>query len=186
MPSVSQATLTPSELAARLSPEREELYRKRLLSKVLGAVRKAARKTAPVGKEKLGTRVNRKGKTVRIRRLRDTLGTRIIERGAVGSVLTRAYIARFIGKGTAAHDIKPVNVKAMTLPLQGGAPLTKGAPLGHSLVRMVKHPGIKADPFLDRGLEQSSGEIDTVMRTVGDEFFQSVVTGIEQALGTVE
>ena len=72
-------------------------------------------------------------------------------------VSAEAAYAGFVELGTAAHVILPKNKKALMWP--GAA---------HP-VRSVNHPGTKANPFMERGVENATEEITTVFQGVADQ-----------------
>ncbi len=70
----------------------------------------------------------------------------------VGIVGTNVPYAIYVHEGTRARVIVPVNKKALYWP---------GA---RHPVRRVNHPGITANPFLRRALQQKRGDIMTLWR----------------------
>ena len=83
-----------------------------------------------------------------------------------GNMFARWYptanYAEFVYYGTKPHDIRPVNAKALFWP--GAA---------HP-VKVVHHPGSKANPFIDRIASQAQPEIN--------QFFLEAVQKITEAL----
>lgn len=53
--------------------------------------------------------------------------------------------ALFVAKGTKPHEIRPKYRKVLRWPVEGGYRFARG----------VKHPGTKADPFLDHGAAEA-------------------------------
>lgn len=78
--------------------------------------------------------------------------------GASSSATVRAtgMIAPIIVKGSAAHVIRPIHAHA--LDLSGSS---------RRLAASARHPGTRADPFVARGIETMSGDVERVAeRTV--------------------
>lgn len=70
--------------------------------------------------------------------------------GSVGPDLNVTPYARYVHDGTSAHIIRPKNGKALYWP---------GA---RHPVRMVRHPGTKANPFVQKTYEEVKPYVDTI------------------------
>lgn len=87
---------------------------------------------------------------VKTGRLRSGIRSRISPfRGMVESTVKYGI---FVHEGTSAHIIRPVRKKAL---------YWKGA---KHPVKMVRHPGTKANPFMKRGAEKSEGQVRLVFQ----------------------
>jgi hypothetical protein len=86
--------------------------------------------------------------------LRRSITSRVetAERGRVGTNLS---YARYVQDGTRPHVIRAKRAKALSWP---------GA--SHP-VRSVKHPGTKANPFIDRGVARSKSEFEREGKAFG-------------------
>lgn len=72
----------------------------------------------------------------------------------------------YVEKGTAAHDIMPVNKKALHW---GGDPGFFAA--------VVHHPGTKANPFFQRGIDQSAPGINAIFNQVREQITLQLAGG---------
>lgn len=126
--------------------EIRELFRK-YPSKVAGGVQKAiqrsiliiesrAKREAPVNKQTGGGN------------LRQSIKSSM--RGkASGEVSVGAEYAVYVHEGTRPHEIRPVYKKALA-----------NTRTGQFFGRLVMHPGTKANPFLERAVQQSEGDVN--------------------------
>lgn len=68
---------------------------------------------------------------------------------AVGEVVVGAEYALYVHEGTRPHEIRPVSKKALA-----------NRRTGQFFGRLVRHPGTKANPFLQRAVDLAKGDID--------------------------
>ena len=61
--------------------------------------------------------------------------------------------AIFVVKGTAPHDIRPVNASCLAFKASGGSMV---------FTRLVRHPGTKPNPFMQRAVDETLGKVDEV------------------------
>jgi len=97
--------------------------------------------------------VNREAKIeapVRTGRLRSSIRSRI--QPFKGIVEPTVDYAIYVHEGTSAHIIRPVRRKAL---------YWKGA---KHPVKMVHHPGTKANPFMKRGAEKAEGKVQAIFQ----------------------
>lgn len=70
----------------------------------------------------------------------------------IGRVESTVNYGNFIHEGTKPHIIRPVRKKAL---------FWKGA---QHPVKLVRHPGTKANPFMKRGIKKSEREVSTIFQ----------------------
>lgn len=80
--------------------------------------------------------------------LRQSIKSRMVGK-ATGEVSVEAKYAVFVHEGTRAHVIRPLRMKALANTREG-----------KFFGRLVMHPGTTANPFLQRAVEQSEGDIN--------------------------
>ena len=56
-------------------------------------------------------------------------------------------------KGTAPHEIRPVNASCLAFEAPGG---------GMVFTQLVHHPGTRPNPFMERAAEDARGKVDEV------------------------
>jgi HK97 gp10 family phage protein len=66
------------------------------------------------------------------------------------SINALASYAVFVVKGTAPHEIRPVNASVLAFEAGGGVVFT----------RLVRHPGTKPNPFMQRAVEAAREKVD--------------------------
>ena len=69
-----------------------------------------------------------------------------------GKVGAAASYAEFVEKGTAPHEIRPINGNILAFAVAGKMVFTP----------VVHHPGTKANPFMERGVDMALGKVDSV------------------------
>lgn len=94
--------------------------------------------------------------------LRRTITSRVEEGGRRGVVGTNAPYARPVHDGSKPHIIRPVRAKALMWP---------GA--GHP-VRVVHHPGNKANRFFERAAVSSRSAVERELAAWADRAFSGV------------
>lgn len=99
---------------------------------------------------------------VRTGNLRRTITSRVEQGGDRGVVGTNAPYARPVHEGSRPHLIRPVRAKALMWP---------GA--GHP-VRVVKHPGNKANRFFVRAAERSRGRVERELAAYFDRVLGAI------------
>lgn len=124
-----------------------EPVRKWAMRESVKLVAKDARKLAPVGR---GT-----GK----KKLRRTIRYSVRKRGLEGPVRATAPHAHLVHDGTKAHWIRSREGRVMVFGVAGRIVLT----------RAVRHPGAKAQPFLERALERNTSEIGRILAAAARE-----------------
>jgi HK97 gp10 family phage protein len=65
------------------------------------------------------------------------------------SISALASYAIFVMKGTASHEIRPVNASVLAFQAGGGVVFT----------RLVRHPGTKPNPFMQRAVEAAREKV---------------------------
>ena len=70
----------------------------------------------------------------------------------VGVVGAGASYAAFVELGTAPHEIRPMNGRVLAFQVGGKMVFTP----------VVHHPGMRANPFLERAAEEARGKVDSV------------------------
>ena len=93
--------------------------------------------------------------------LRRSITSRVEQGGDVGRVGTNLSYARPVHDGSAPHIIRPRNKRAL---------FWSGA---RHPVKMVKHPGNKGNPFMDRGLQRT--DIQGILGDSGAEYFTRLI-----------
>ena len=78
------------------------------------------------------------------------------------TISTNSPYAIFVHEGTRPHTIRPLNKKAL---------FWKGA---RHPVKQVFHPGTKANPFFEKGLEDSSNDIDAIFKRQMDNLMEQL------------
>jgi HK97 gp10 family phage protein len=66
------------------------------------------------------------------------------------SISALASYAVYVEKGTAPHEIRPVNASVLAFEAGGGVVFT----------RLVRHPGTKPNPFMQRAVEAAREKVD--------------------------
>ena len=99
---------------------------------------------------------------VRTGNLRRTITSRVEQGGQRGVVGTNAPYARPVHDGSRLHLIRPVRARAL---------MWKGA--AHP-VRVVKHPGSKANPFFERAIASSKAGVERELSDWGGRLFGSI------------
>jgi HK97 gp10 family phage protein len=121
--------------AAKIAADLNGLVKKtkhQAMSRAVLTVEAASKREAPV-------------KTGNLRR---TITSRVEQGGDRGVIGTNASYARPVHEGSRPHIIRPVNAKAL---------FWKGA--SHP-VRIVKHPGNKANKFFERAAQSSRAAVE--------------------------
>ena len=68
------------------------------------------------------------------------------------SIETLAPYAVYVAKGTRPHEIRPVNASVLAFEIAGRMVFTP----------IVRHPGTKPNPFMQRAAEDARGKVDEV------------------------
>jgi HK97 gp10 family phage protein len=66
------------------------------------------------------------------------------------SISALASYAVYVEKGTAPHEIRPVNASVLAFEAGGGVVFT----------RLVRHPGAKPNPFMERAVEAAREKVE--------------------------
>jgi HK97 gp10 family phage protein len=66
------------------------------------------------------------------------------------SINALASYAVYVEKGTAPHEIRPVNASVLAFEVEGGMVFT----------RLVRHPGTKPNPFMQRAVDFAREKVD--------------------------
>jgi hypothetical protein len=66
------------------------------------------------------------------------------------SIQALAPYAMYVVKGTAPHEIRPMNASVLAFETGGGMVLT----------RLVRHPGTKPNPFMQRAADEARGKVE--------------------------
>ena len=69
------------------------------------------------------------------------------------SIQALAPHAVYVVKGTAPHEIRPVNATCLAFEAPGG---------GMVFAQLVHHPGTKPNPFMERAAEDARSKVDEV------------------------
>jgi len=69
------------------------------------------------------------------------------------SIQALAPYAVYVVKGTAPHEIRPVNASCLAFRASGG---------GMVFTRLVRHPGTKPNPFMQRAVDETLAKVDEV------------------------
>lgn len=120
--------------------------RRKAMREGVKAVAKRARKLAPDS----GRR--HKGK------LKKTIRYSVRQQGRVGVVQAMAPHAHLVHDGTKGHWIRSEHGGVMAFRIRGKA----------VIARAVWHPGARANPFMDRALEQSIPDVERALRAAGE------------------
>lgn len=89
---------------------------------------------------------------IRVRRTGDGFRTQ-------ARIRSGGKVAKMINRGTAPHDLAPVNAKALAIQGPGGSLIGFAA--------HVRHPGTRADPFFRKGRRDARGAVkDRAQRAV--------------------
>lgn len=134
-------------LAWKLAPQKLSQGVHNAIAKTVLKVESNAKREAPVNKQSGGGNLRQS-----IRSQMIGLGTGIVEVGA--------EYATYVHEGTRPHMIMTRNRKALA-----------NKRTGQVFGRTVNHPGTKANPFLERAVENSQGDIDNYfIKAVTDIF----------------
>ena len=68
------------------------------------------------------------------------------------SIQALAAYAMYIVEGTAPHEIRPVNASVLAFQIAGRIVFTP----------LVRHPGTKPNPFMQRAVEDARSKVDEV------------------------
>jgi HK97 gp10 family phage protein len=115
-------------------------FQRRARQEVRGAVKDGSAAIEAGAKARVPTK---SGKT------RRSIRTIFRRKGLEATVGTGYYVARFIHFGTKPHRIKTRKHQALELEV-GGEAMYRNS---------VEHPGIPANPFLERAYEQERGQL---------------------------
>jgi HK97 gp10 family phage protein len=66
------------------------------------------------------------------------------------SITAAASYAVYVEKGTAPHEIRPVNASVLAFEVEGSMVFT----------RLVRHPGTKPNPFMQRAVDFAREKVD--------------------------
>lgn len=72
------------------------------------------------------------------------------------SIQALAPYAMYVVKGTAPHEIRPVNASVLAFEVGGKMVFTP----------LVHHPGTKPNPFMQRAVEDARSKVDDVFAEV--------------------
>lgn len=67
------------------------------------------------------------------------------------SIQALAPYAVYVVKGTAPHEIRPVNASCLAFKAAGG---------GMVFTRLVRHPGTKPNPFMQRAADETLAKVE--------------------------
>jgi hypothetical protein len=67
------------------------------------------------------------------------------------SIQALAPYAMYVVKGTAPHEIRPVNASCLAFKAAGG---------GMVFTRLVRHPGTKPNPFMQRAADETLAKVE--------------------------
>jgi hypothetical protein len=71
------------------------------------------------------------------------------------SIAALATYAVYVEKGTAPHEIRPVNASALRFETMGGDVVFS---------KLVRHPGTRPNPFLERAAEEARAQLEAGLR----------------------
>ncbi len=77
------------------------------------------------------------------------------------SIKPLASYAIFVERGTLPHLIRPVNASVLAFEVAGG---------GRVFTRLVRHPGTKPNPFMQRAADATEGEVKNVFDELWRDF----------------
>jgi HK97 gp10 family phage protein len=140
---------TPAQFATKLRRDYVALKRK-IMTRVVVAVRDAARNEAPLASGAL-----RKAFTTRVERAGDR-----------GVVANTASYAGYVHYGTRPHIILPKRPSGVLRFTVGGKV---------RFAKVVRHPGTRANPFFMRALAASQDSIRTILQEEAHLFIRSLV-----------
>lgn len=69
------------------------------------------------------------------------------------TISVNAPYAWYVVKGTAPHEIRPVNASCLAFEAVGG---------GMVFTQLVHHPGTRPNPFMERAAEDTLSKVDEV------------------------
>lgn len=78
-------------------------------------------------------------------------------------------VARFVAGGTEPHVIRPIRARALHL----------GGNVRHRFLARVHHPGTRADPFVEQGLDDATGDIDRSAQRTADRLAEDIATDMD-------
>lgn len=108
-------------------------------------------------------------------RMASRISVRISGRGLDTEARVHAGgVAPIIVHGSKAHDLAPVNSRALAMSTSGQA----GGPL-IGFASAVHHPGTRPDPFVARGIEQAQPELQQVIDQAAGALLAELATRIE-------
>lgn len=83
------------------------------------------------------------------------LAQSIVKDVGVGEAQIQALApyAMYVVKGTAPHEIRPINASCLAFEAPGG---------GMVFTRLVRHPGTKPNPFMERAAEEARSKAEEV------------------------
>ncbi|MCW4048054.1 MAG: hypothetical protein NWE99_10940 [Candidatus Bathyarchaeota archaeon] len=73
--------------------------------------------------------------------------------GDEARIMALATYAVFVEKGTAPHEIRPVNASVLRFETVGGEIV---------FTRLVRHPGTRPNPFMERAAEEARSKAEEV------------------------
>lgn len=138
------------DAAKALSPAGVRQMRQVLLQRVVIVLERAVKREAPV----------------RTGALRRSIVGDVVSPGQRGVVAVRVPYARSVHDGSQPHIIRPRNPGGVLSFEVNGQRLFR---------KYVRHPGNKANPFLDRALDQSMDEINDLLDDAALEMFSKVI-----------
>jgi len=85
-----------------------------------------------------------------------------IDEDGAASIKALAPYAVYVIKGTAPHEIRPVNASCLAFKAAGGDMVFS---------RLVRHPGTKPNPFLQRAVDKAREKVEEIF----DELFEEMI-----------
>jgi len=85
-----------------------------------------------------------------------------IDEDGEASIKALAPHAVYVIKGTAPHEIRPVNASVLAFKAAGGDMV---------FTRLVRHPGTKPNPFLQRAVDKAREKVEEIF----DELFVELI-----------
>ena len=76
-----------------------------------------------------------------------------VDEDGVASIKALAPYAIHVIKGTAPHEIRPVNASCLAFKVAGGDMVFR---------KVVRHPGTKPNPFLERAVEKARDQVESL------------------------
>jgi HK97 gp10 family phage protein len=76
-----------------------------------------------------------------------------VDEDGVASIKALAPYAIHVIKGTAPHEIRPINASCLAFKAAGGEMV---------FTRLVRHPGTKPNPFLERAVEKARDQVESL------------------------